>query len=150
MDNRPRAQWMWVSVAVAVALGFLAVGALAAVGLIVVFFASVVPAGVVAQALGGAAIIVGSVALGALCGVLVGAEAVREDTFIAILVVGACVIGAGAGAVGFMTRAVGTMTLAGLFGIVGAVVAAWTASRLYPWLTRSANEIPTEIRRLLS
>ena len=149
--NRPRrrASWLLLSIAIAGVLGLVAVGALALVAIGLVFLSQSIDVGTWARVGGGLAVVFASILFGALCGVLVGSETVKDDAFVALLILGSSVIGAGAGAFAFATRSIGLIALAGLFGATGAIVATRAAARFYVWLRDSDEKLPEELRRFL-
>jgi hypothetical protein len=93
----------------------------------------------------GATVVLASVCFGALCGAAAGGRA-REEGVTLLLVVGAGVVGAIAGALAFATGGMAVIGAASLLGLVGAAAAARIASLL---AGRAGDRLPPTIRDLL-
>ena len=146
MDRKNDIRRMWLSFALALTAGFLAVAGLAGLGLVALFAARVLGPGAVPQALAAFAVIAASVALGAACGTFANGKTSREGRIIAVLIIGSSLIGAAAGALAYATQGLGFIALAGLLGTAGAVVSARASCAFHRWIERAASKLPPENR----
>ena len=138
---------MWLSFALALAAGFLAVAALTGAGLLLLAAARLLGPGALPQALSAFGVMTASVALGAVCGSFAAGKSARAGGILALLLIGSALIGAAAGALAYATQGVQLLSAAGLIGSAGAVVSARAAASFHRWIERAAALHPPPERR---
>ncbi|MBT3267356.1 hypothetical protein HN371_09405 [Candidatus Poribacteria bacterium] len=133
---------------VAVSLGMAIAACIGLVGVFLLLLSREFGHTPTARIAAGALVVLASVCFGALCGAAAGGRS-REEGVTLLLVIGAGVVGAIAGALAFVTGGLAVVGAASLLGLVGAAVSARTACRLASWTGATGDGLPAAVRDVL-